>query len=838
MTNLVGVSHLQSISPGDDMIRNLRISLHTHLMVQKSLITKLDKLKEKLTIVASTANGDDRIITQYVERGDFVGIPLYHPIAKRLQSNAVTTVDRRIYSTPQGIQMKSMPRNEQIAVWRKYGQALTDGKQGILLKARTGFGKCHAAGTPVLMYDGTTKKVEDIEVGDLLMGPDSKSRIVLSLARGRDEMFDVIPTKGEKYTVNKDHVLSLKKTGDTAISSGVAKREVYTKGEIVDIPIWKYRLMSKKFKHLHKGWRIGVDFPVKDSLPRELPPYLLGIWLGDGSSRSPHITTTDEEVVVFLREYARSVGLFCLPKDDDPITWTIGSVEKTGSANSFRAALFQFDLVENKHIPHLYKTASREDRLRLLAGLLDADGYLDQSLCGYEIVQKREVLADDICFLARSLGLAAYKKKVKKTCTNNGKEGVYFRVIISGNCQEIPCRVLRKKAQPRRQKKDVLVTGIKIQSVGVGDYYGFELSGDGRYLLGDFTVTHNTVCLLKAISLIDRPTLVIVPREFIMEQWANRIVQHTNVSMDEIGKAQQGICQFQGKKIVIGIIHSLCKDRYPERFRRYFGCVVWDEVHTVGATTFSETTKLFPSAYRLGASATMDRKDGMSCLYYDSIGEHVISVGAAHVDRPRVFRIQYSGSRVLAPPYLSRIHNKINRRGVIISAIASDQSRNGVLARAITRLVRKGRRVLVLSERVKQLNTIAALIARTGIDMSKVGTFIGSTPQAARQRIIDKSQVILATYQVFAMAVDLPPDFSSLVLATPVADGEQAVGRIMREMKGKAKPIVFDMVDIDYKDSLGWSMARYRLWDAMDSEVFLVTPTDFSVIEQLRSNDG
>ena len=83
----------------------------------------------------------------------------------------------------------------------------------VLLVGDTGCGKCLGRGTPVLMYDGTVRKVEDIKVGELIMGDDSTPRTIISLARGRENMYKVIPTKGDFYVVNESHILSLKKSG-------------------------------------------------------------------------------------------------------------------------------------------------------------------------------------------------------------------------------------------------------------------------------------------------------------------------------------------------------------------------------------------------------------------------------------------------------------------------------------------------------------------------------------------------------------------------------------------------------------------------------------------------
>src|SRR5882757_8250183 len=132
---------------------------------------------------------------------------------------------------------------------------------------------CHAKNTKILMYNGVLKNIEDIEVNDLLMGPDSKPRKVLSLARGREPMVKIIPIKGEEFVVNVGHVLSLKSTGENSKKS-------YIKDEIFNLHFYEYLNTSRWFKHTKKLWRSAVEFPTRHELL--LTPYFMGIFLGDG----------------------------------------------------------------------------------------------------------------------------------------------------------------------------------------------------------------------------------------------------------------------------------------------------------------------------------------------------------------------------------------------------------------------------------------------------------------------------------------------------------------------------------------------------------------------------
>ncbi len=121
----------------------------------------------------------------------------------------------------------------------------------IIIAARPAMGKCFGKGTKVLMYSGELKKVENIEVGELLMGNDSTPRKVLSLARGNEEMYWVRQNKGIDYRVNKSHILSLK------CSKNEGK---YKQGEVLNIEVSEYLEKSSNFKSNYKGYKSKLDF--------------------------------------------------------------------------------------------------------------------------------------------------------------------------------------------------------------------------------------------------------------------------------------------------------------------------------------------------------------------------------------------------------------------------------------------------------------------------------------------------------------------------------------------------------------------------------------------------
>jgi replicative DNA helicase len=361
------------------------------------------------------------------------------------------------------------------------------GGELIVVSGPTKHGKCESGGTKLLMFDGTIKKIEDVEIGDLLMGDDSTPRTVLSLARGRGELFKIIPWQGDSYSCNKEHILCLQRTR-TKVHRTDGRKPDQLHGQIREIAVQDYLNLSKGQKHILKTYRVPVSFPEK---PLPIPPYLLGLWLGDGSSHEMSITTADVEIVDYLKQYCGVSGFTLTQKHNHD-----------GKANLYRVCkgnmckiLRENGLIKNKHIPYIFKCNSEKNRLELLAGLIDTDGNFVKSTRGgaLEYVSKSKVLIDDVAYLCRSLGFACTPHKTIKKIKSLGFEGEYWTMRISGDTTRIPCLVKRKVRNGMKPFKNVLRSSFKIEPDGVGEYYGFTLDGNGRYLHADFQVTHNTL---------------------------------------------------------------------------------------------------------------------------------------------------------------------------------------------------------------------------------------------------------------------------------------------------------------------------------------------------------
>jgi hypothetical protein len=338
----------------------------------------------------------------------------------------------------------------------------------ILLFHGVGVGKCHGKDTPILMFDGSIRRVQDIHIGDIVMGDDSLPRRVLNTVSGQDHMFTVIPTKGENYTCNSEHILCLKYKKRGAVKSskspgGMSYVATYLNKHTLKMASKFFSTLEDANAYLDavalEGTTVEVSVRKFLSLPKSLKNKLKGyksdaVQFGGHVPGPTHSTTLDD---------AYNTGA------------KIVTVKNTQSNRAQTMMTMSISGIE--------------ERKHLLAGIVDC-GLVTHKGILIHANDEDEVLS--ILFLCRSLGLAAYKHSKP------------LFVHVSGDgLNELPLRDQCKKSYASKQigSKDARVTGIKVVPLGNGEYYGFMTSGNHRYLLGDFTVTHNSC---SAISIAEQ----------------------------------------------------------------------------------------------------------------------------------------------------------------------------------------------------------------------------------------------------------------------------------------------------------------------------------------------
>lgn len=713
--------------------------------------------------------------------------------------------------------------------YQKEAVEIAKKKKRCILSMATGGGKCFAKGTKILMYDGSIKKVEDIIVGDQVMGDDSTARDVINLSQGNEELFKIIPNKGEPWICNKSHVLSLQVIKGCPPHKYKYNSKIINPLDIINISIEEYLKTNNTFKHITKLYRKEVKFKYK-KISKYLPPYFLGLWLGDGHSNNTSICTMDKPIYMFVKKFANKIGANIRKKInhnsralDYFITWGIikkgMTIKRYSKQNKVLNAMRKYNLINNKHIPHEYKCNTRQIRLKVLAGLIDSDGYYDKKGC-YGIVTKFDQLKDDILYLCRSLGFAAYANKVIKGIKSTGFKGEYWRITISGHTNEVPVLLPRKKARVRRMNKDVLVTGFKVEEMEEGKYYGFEVNKNNLFLLGNFTVAHNSLIISKLAKDIQGKVLIVVNRVTLFRQLIDSLTKQLGLSQDEINYFGD-IKQYNpNNRITVATFQSLVtkekilvegkkKKTYREELILKHqdiisqqDVIVIDEAHHTSSNELGiMLTACKKAIYRIGLSATAYREDGADLMLEAHIGPIAYNLTSSnlikqgYLSKPKIYMLKMKYN---VDPNLSygKQHTMLGRF----------EYKNKTLAQIAYKLACNGRTVLMSFSRIENLELIREELDKINVNGLVVKNIIGENSaeekiEAVQKLNMKEYNIVLST--LFGEGIDVK-NLNALILVRNTkskTDAVQQVGRVLRIGEDDTEKIVIDTLD-SYEDNL------------------------------------
>ena len=364
-----------------------------------------------------------------------------------------------------------------------------------------------------------------------------------------------------------------------------------------------------------------------------------------------------------------------------------------------------------------------------------------------------------------------------------------------------------------RDKKQEYVIKESVQLLAKGESFIVEAP----------TGTGKTIMAMDIIAKIGKKTIVVVTKEDIRDQWVTAARMILGLSDAEIGFIQGDVCSVSGKKLVIALIQSLSKeDRYDETSFNEFGLAIWDEVHRVSADKFSQSCYRIPAALRLGLSATPIRKDGREEVIYAHIGKIKVKTTGTPLT-PKVivrrspWRIPMTRIRTEEGTRVGPVPHSAGRCGHIINMVAKHEGRNLLLVNFIDAAFKKGRRILVQSDRKEHLDNLMLMCMSCGIHQTSMSMYIGGMSSKERE-LAKQASIIFSTYGMTAEATDIPW-LDTLVMATPKSDVKQIVGRILRLYEGKQLPIVFDLVDDSSSVFAGYWQRRREFYESMKAEI-------------------
>ena len=322
----------------------------------------------------------------------------------------------------------------------------------------------------------------------------------------------------------------------------------------------------------------------------------------------------------------------------------------------------------------------------------------------------------------------------------------------------------------------------------VGVYLNHVQRGYGGGILEVPCGRGKTIMALNILSKLQKKTLIIVHKEFLMNQWIERISDF--VPSARVGKIQGKTFDIDNKDIVIGMIQTMYDKPYPLNTFSSFGLTILDEVHRVGSEEFSKTLLKVVTPYMLGISATVDRKDGLTELLYMFIGPKIYSEVRKERDGVEVRALQYTHD------HEEYTKEEFDYRGNIqystmINRISAFPLRRMYIVRVLQDLIKENsdKQIMVLSHKRDLLDYLEGEISQN--EFATCGQYVGGMKQAALQNSETK-QIVLATYAMAAEALDIKT-LNTLVMVSPKTDIVQSVGRILRT-RGDGK-IIVDIVD-------------------------------------------
>lgn len=317
----------------------------------------------------------------------------------------------------------------------------------VYIEVPRGNGKALALDTEIPTPDGF-KLMRDLKVGDLVYGADGKACHVIAatdVMRGRP-CYEVEFSTGEVIVADAKHEWVTDSRYDRDRLKGRNNKHIGPKPSVKTTE----EIAASVFCRGEHNHRIEVAAPV-DGVCHELPipPYLLGLWLGDGATNSSRFTCSDKDVEIIER--IKALG-YPVHKVKGSCAWSIstGLKDRDSKTNSFQVQLRRLGVLGNKHIPNAYMNAPFSDRLELLQGLMDTDGFISKGQGQCEFVQKKREIALGVYTLAASLGMRPTIHAKRAFC--NGKDcGIVYRVMFHAY-REIPVFKLKRKLERLRER--------------------------------------------------------------------------------------------------------------------------------------------------------------------------------------------------------------------------------------------------------------------------------------------------------------------------------------------------------------------------------------------------
>lgn len=415
-------------------------------------------------------------------------------------------------------------------------------KKKAILADDPGTGKGHPAGTKIVTPFGY-KVIEELSVGDIIIGSDgNQTKVIGVFPRGLQKIYKVLFNDGSNVLCDSDHLWACRTSAD------VNRKKPYRILSVND-------LLNKGLSDADgkSRWKIPMTKPVDfTSTQTVLDGYLLGVLLGDGC--------------LSKGEKGNASNAFGFVQEPNQIIAEITKLGYSLKENKYRNRISYYTITDKilknhlrevgligkksweKFIPDVYKHSSINNRLAIIQGLLDTDGYQNKTGKAVELTTTSERLALDFKFIVESLGGQAFIRSKIPTYHYNG-EKKNGRVAYTATIR-LPVEFKAFRAFDYEQKTKYFPTRIirSIEYVGNKESICIKVdANDSLYLTENFLVTHNTATTLMALPdncavLVEAPAMAIGVWKEHFEQWrpdykVSVCLSEKKFRMPELGEA-------------------------------------------------------------------------------------------------------------------------------------------------------------------------------------------------------------------------------------------------------------------------------------------------------------
>lgn len=315
------------------------------------------------------------------------------------------------------------------------------------------------------------------------------------------------------------------------------------------------------------------------------------------------------------------------------------------------------------------------------------------------------------------------------------------------------------------------------------------------------------------------PTLILVHRKPLMEQWRMQIASLLGIARADIGEIS-GTTHRRTGIIDLAMVQSLRNLSEDDALYREYGLLIVDECHHVPAFNFESIMKRVAVQAVLGLTATPYRRDGLQDLIVMQCGpvRHKISSRSTAASGELTLEVLVRNTSLTRPA------DRNESIQDVFHALGQDDARLRLVTEDVVRAVRENRRCLVLSERKEHCRLLSEHLAAKGILPLVVD---GSVKKSVREAILEdvrtlppeKAFVLIATGQYLGEGFDCP-QADTLFLTFPISfKGKliQYLGRIMRPYPGKTVAHVYDYADVSVPVLKQMHLRRLKTYALLDA---------------------